>query len=675
MAGENVEGKIVTYNDQTYTCPTGAEIFNSPNNKAIGLYSHAEGHGSVAYGAWCHAEGINTYVSGNGSHAEGQSTIVDGFGSHAEGANTKASGNYIHVEGYNTIASSNYQHVQGKYNVEDTEEKYEHIVGNGTENTPSNAHTLDWDGNAWYQGDVYVGSNSGVIRDEGSKKLATEDFVSEKFNQLSQEKVDQADAVLVIPQTLTDDQKAQARTNIGAASEADKITISYDAENKIVRFLSGGVTPLELPAEKVGEYYKLLTDITLTAAGVPADAAAVGERFGELSEEIVDLNSSAVKVVKQSSVPSDTTVLWIDPSDNTGSGTIEQEANYQYIFKKNITDDYFWFWTESAGDTPYKYAYSGYSLVEPITLEAGTYCLSALMIAYSWIVTESGGLQRIDAFEPSSDKTTGYFTLTLTETSTLYLAYHTSNQVSEVTPYLIKGNKPLNPGDYYEGVEDVSPEIFDYGVFIESYIKNCELVANELVGDNIGEAKGHYTGVKMDSNIRKIMCKAKLISNSSVALITTSLGSSKVTDITFGSVHLVFGVNRCSVGVFDTRDSLRLVQSLGYVITEGAEVSFGFDIDEQNNTLTVYLPDGTTQSVTDSVISSLNGKYAIWEHFCNTSTGAFACSRMTKFYCKDADGEVLEDDFKRFDGAIGVAPTGQVYRQFTSHNGNNRDYK
>lgn len=38
----------------------------------------------------------------------------------------------------------------------------------------SNAHTLDWSGNAWFAGDVYVGSTSGTNKDAGSKKLATE---------------------------------------------------------------------------------------------------------------------------------------------------------------------------------------------------------------------------------------------------------------------------------------------------------------------------------------------------------------------------------------------------------------------------------------------------------------------------------------------------------------------
>ena len=56
--------------------------------------------------------------------------------------------------------------------------KYAHIVGNGTSTSAcSNAHTLDWEGNAWYQGDVYVGSTSGTNKDDGSKKLATEEYV------------------------------------------------------------------------------------------------------------------------------------------------------------------------------------------------------------------------------------------------------------------------------------------------------------------------------------------------------------------------------------------------------------------------------------------------------------------------------------------------------------------
>ena len=68
------------------------------------------------------------------------------------------------------------------YNISDTststakQATYAHIVGNGTSTSKrSNAHTLDWSGNAWFAGDVYVGSTSGKNKDTGSKRLARVD--------------------------------------------------------------------------------------------------------------------------------------------------------------------------------------------------------------------------------------------------------------------------------------------------------------------------------------------------------------------------------------------------------------------------------------------------------------------------------------------------------------------
>jgi hypothetical protein len=38
---------------------------------------------------------------------------------------------------------------------------YVHVVGNGTDDdNRSNCHTLDWNGNAWFKGKVYVGGTS-----------------------------------------------------------------------------------------------------------------------------------------------------------------------------------------------------------------------------------------------------------------------------------------------------------------------------------------------------------------------------------------------------------------------------------------------------------------------------------------------------------------------------------
>lgn len=170
----------------------GAEIFNDYyNNKASGEYSHAEGSHTVASDYWSHAEGYGTTANGSHSHAEGNGTTADGSSSHAEGQGTTASliaahaegfgtyagggyshaegyytrvrGSSSHAEGYYTLASSSNQHVQGKYNVEDTANKYAHIVGNGngvSTSARSNAHTIDWNGNAWFAGDIKVGGTS-----------------------------------------------------------------------------------------------------------------------------------------------------------------------------------------------------------------------------------------------------------------------------------------------------------------------------------------------------------------------------------------------------------------------------------------------------------------------------------------------------------------------------------
>ena len=119
----------------------------------IGKYSFSNGNRVTASGDYSHAEGERTMASGEASHAEGNYSTASSNCSHAEGYYTTASGDYSHAEGYNTISSSENQHVQGKYNIEDKDNKYAHIVGNGTDDTVrSNAHTLDWEGNAWFAG-------------------------------------------------------------------------------------------------------------------------------------------------------------------------------------------------------------------------------------------------------------------------------------------------------------------------------------------------------------------------------------------------------------------------------------------------------------------------------------------------------------------------------------------
>lgn len=165
------------YNTQATATAAHSEGYYT---EATGKYSHAEGYMSKAQEQYAHAEGYSNTASGEASHAEGYSTWADGDNSHTEGCYTTASGEYSHAEGFYVEAAGRYQHVQGKYNIIDEDASgnplntYAHIVGNGAANTKrSNAHTIDWNGNGWFAGDVYVGGIS--QSDTNASKVITKE--------------------------------------------------------------------------------------------------------------------------------------------------------------------------------------------------------------------------------------------------------------------------------------------------------------------------------------------------------------------------------------------------------------------------------------------------------------------------------------------------------------------
>ena len=139
---------------------------------AEGGSAHAEGCVTHAKGTYSHAEGYDTLSEGNVSHAEGYMTHAKGYYSHAEGRDTQANGQSSHAEGWGTIVSSEGGHVQGRFNIEDTEYKFAHIVGGGYREARKNIHTVDWSGNAWYAGKITAGANPTEAMD-----LATKDYI------------------------------------------------------------------------------------------------------------------------------------------------------------------------------------------------------------------------------------------------------------------------------------------------------------------------------------------------------------------------------------------------------------------------------------------------------------------------------------------------------------------
>ena len=182
-SGTNSTIENCTANYDYYTKNTANGKYShaeGASNSADGECSHAEGFQCSASKGCSHAEGWGNKATGYYSHAEGGFGEASGYHAHSEGGYTKAIGDDSHSEGKGTIAKRKCQHVQGRYNVEDpvTDGMYAHIVGNGTDNDKrSNAHTLDWRGNAWFAGEVTVGGTGQY--DHAAKTLAkTEDIPS-----------------------------------------------------------------------------------------------------------------------------------------------------------------------------------------------------------------------------------------------------------------------------------------------------------------------------------------------------------------------------------------------------------------------------------------------------------------------------------------------------------------
>lgn len=134
------------------------------------------------------AIGDSVVASGNCSFVHGGRVKALGNNSYASGWETIASGSCSFASGNNTIASSDEQHAIGKYNIEDTENAYVCIVGNGRWGKDesdgnwkafrSNAHTLDWDGNGWYAGKLSQEKTPTEDKDLATKKYVDDNVLT-----------------------------------------------------------------------------------------------------------------------------------------------------------------------------------------------------------------------------------------------------------------------------------------------------------------------------------------------------------------------------------------------------------------------------------------------------------------------------------------------------------------
>lgn len=130
---------------------------------AVGAGNTVSGTGSIAVGGGCQATGGCSIAAGSGVKATANGSAAFGGGSEANAASSLAAGGSSTANGScsvalggGAIAGSACQIAVGKYNVEDEDDEYAVIVGNGSSSSRSNALTVDWNGNVESAGNLTI---------------------------------------------------------------------------------------------------------------------------------------------------------------------------------------------------------------------------------------------------------------------------------------------------------------------------------------------------------------------------------------------------------------------------------------------------------------------------------------------------------------------------------------
>lgn len=301
----------------------GANDGKGQNGLQAGYDATADGENSVAFARGNaggkqsfampggNASGYNSIAARRGQATGSNSIAIDGETGEFFGTSfSTAAGDFAVVVGSDLKATHDNQYVIGKYNLD---EDSAFTYGNGGINNRSNAFMFKKDGSAFFAGDVYANIEKGLSSNakEGNKLVTkfvmaeSMQVISDNFTQLGEavnskldapatatagqviavktvdengkitevEAVDMTggsggtpNAVKYVEQTLTDEQKSQARTNIGAGTSSfsgsyndltdapERYTLPIATANNL-----GGVKP----AAK--------TDAMTSAVGVDAD--------------------------------------------------------------------------------------------------------------------------------------------------------------------------------------------------------------------------------------------------------------------------------------------------------------------------------------------------------------------------------------------------------------------
>ena len=153
LASKGDGSDVKNVGENSFAVGAGNNYASGEYSCAIGVNSSNRGYSACTIGNQVYGND-NPHVFITGMICQGQSRyqFISGNFSNWYDIN-KAEG--AQVFGQGCISSSDWSMTAGKYNANDTNKEYAHVVGNGTSNTSrSNAYTLDWQGNGTFAGTV-----------------------------------------------------------------------------------------------------------------------------------------------------------------------------------------------------------------------------------------------------------------------------------------------------------------------------------------------------------------------------------------------------------------------------------------------------------------------------------------------------------------------------------------
>lgn len=221
-------------------------------------------------------------------------------------------------------------------------------------------------------------------------------------------------------------------------------------------------------------------------------------------------------------------------------------------------------------------------------------------------------------------------------------------------------NEAIMLGDDGMAAKIQNLPIFNYEVFNKSYIRNKRMVTNLNQGSN--DVKAFYNFIDVNEPVLKMSAKVSWTGKNTAALISQNNGMHNVSDITTSSIHILYQPDHVYIQMFVPGTGLVDLKAVDFpMLNLTGDVVYNIGWELVDDTITVTMPHGATISHTDARFKDVTGRYGCFEHFANVTNSGYGDT----CYHEISINDTFYDDFARFDGSLGISPSGHIYSQIS----------